>query len=476
MSRVQLLGGAYSARSMIANAQRCVNLYPEKNPVENEAPVPVTHYLTPGLVTAVTPTAGQPVRAMYRTSVGALYAVVGTGVYLIASNNVATFMGNIGTSTGPVSISDNGDIAVLVDGGVGTGYWWQVGTTVLNTIVDPSFLGATVVTFLDGFFIFALAFTSFFYLSPLYWDGVAPFDPTQIASKTGGADKIAFLAVMHRELWIVGFLTSEVWYDTGATDFPFERQPGVFIEHGSVASFSVTAADIAVFFLGQDRQGSLIVFKGENYQAIRVSNHALEKELQSYSTVSDAIGFTYQQDGHVFLVLTFPTADKTWVYDLSTDQWHERSWTDGGGGEHRHRANCCAFAYNVVYVGDWQNGQIYRWDLTAYTDAGSVITRRRGFPHLVKDGKRINYTSFIADMEVGSAAGSPSLFLRWSDTRGATWGSTVTIPMGNAGDYYRSLLVRRLGMARDRVFELFWTFPYKTALNGAWIEAEKAET
>lgn len=475
MSRVQLLGGAYSARSIIANAQRCVNLYPEKNPVENEAPVPVTHYLTPGLSTAVTPVAG-PVRGMYRTSIGSLFVVIGGGVYYINSVFAATLIGLIGTTTGPVSMSDNGTIVVLVDGNVAEGYWWEAAAGgSFTTIVDPSFLGATVVTFLDGFFIFALAFTSFFYLSPLYWNGVDPFDPTQIASKTGGADKIAFLVVMHRELWIVGFLTSEVWYDTGAVDFPFERQPGVFIEHGSVASFSVTAADVVVFFLGQDRQGNCVVFKGENYQAIRISNHALEKELQSYGTVSDAIGFTYQQDGHVFYFLTFPTADKTWVYDLSTDQWHERTWTDGGGTEHRHRAVACAYAYNRILVGDWENGRIYLWSTSVFDDAGSVITRRRGFPHMVKDGTRISYNRFIADMEVGATPNS-SLFLRWSDTRGATWSSPVTIPMGASGDYYRSLMVSRLGMARDRVFELFWTFPYKTALNGAWIEAEKAET
>jgi hypothetical protein len=50
MARVPLLGGAYQAKSIIANAQRCVNLYPEANPSSSQPQSPSTHYPTPGLV------------------------------------------------------------------------------------------------------------------------------------------------------------------------------------------------------------------------------------------------------------------------------------------------------------------------------------------------------------------------------------------------------------------------------------------
>lgn len=479
--RIPLTGGAYTARSLIANAQRCVNLFPEINPESEQAPVPVTHYLTPGLVTRVTPTAGV-VRGVYATSKGALYVVIGSSVYFISSTYTATFMGSIAAGSDPVSMSDNGGIVVLVDGGVATGWWWTNGGVVLNPIVDPNFLGGNNVQFLDGYFIFALSFTQVFYLSPAYWDGVAPLDPTQIASKTGGADPIMSLEVIHRELWLIGSLTTEVWYNSGAADFPFERQPGVFIEHGSLAINSSASADVAIFWLGNDRQGRCVVFMAREYQARRISTHAIEDVFQTYSSVSDAIGFTYQQDGHTFFFLTFPTADKTWVYDLATEEWHERTWTDPATGiEHRHRANTCASAYNRIIVGDWQNGRLYSFELDTYSDAGDPIVRRRGFPHFVKNGKRISYASFIADMEVGTVqaiVGTPVVNLRWSDTRGATWGNAISMDMrfGQTDQYYRSLLVRRMGMARDRVFELYWSFANKTALNGAWIEIEQAET
>lgn len=481
MKRVPLTGGAYSARSVIANAQRCVNLYPEVNPEANEPPVPVTHYLTPGLVTLVTPQVAT-VRGLYRASNGSLYAVVGAGVYFIDPAFNATLMGNIAGGTTPVSMMDNGLVVVLVDG-TGSGYWWPIGTSAFNVIADPSFYGATRVCFLDGFFVFNRPGTNQFYISPPFWDGVVVFDGTQIASKTGGPDQILSISVIRGNLWLIGQLTTEVWYNAGAADFPFARQPGVFVEHGMLRGWSVAETDVELFWLGRNRQGQCIVFKGAEYAAIRVSNHALEQQLQSYVAVNDAIGFLYQQDGHTFYVLTFPTADKTWVYDLSTEQWHERVWTDPGTGfEHRHRANCCTFAFNIVICGDWQTGHIYWWDQDQFTDAGDPIVRRRGFPHLVKDGKRLSYTQFILDMEVGTPLAvtppGPDVMLRWSDTRGASYGDNVPLSMGfgGSGQYYRSLSVRRLGMARDRVFEVFWSFPYKTALNGAWVEIEKAET
>jgi hypothetical protein len=111
-------------------------------------------------------------------------------------------------------------------------------------------------------------------------------------------------------------------------------------------------------------------------------------------------------------------------------------------------------------AGDYTNGKLYLVDMNTRDEDGQVIWRRRGFPHLLKDQKRISYSSFIADMEVGSAGDGDLLFLRWSDTRGKTWGTPISISMGGLTDNnYRSLIYRRLGMARDRVFELYWFFP-----------------
>lgn len=481
MARVALTGGAYRARSLIANAQRCVNLIPEANPKGSNPPVPVTYNLAPGLDGLVQPEEGV-VRGIWRASNGALICCIGPSVYFVdlVINYGWTLMGTIPDGDTPVSFSDNGVIGVLADG-TDQGYWWTVGGVILTAISDPAYYATDFVVFLDGFFIWNRSGTNQFFVSPSFWNGTDPLDSLDIASKIGGPDQIVAIASIHRELWLVGQLTSEVWFNSGGVDFPFERLPGVFLDHGMLRGYTLAQADISLFWLSRDRQGQMMVFQSKEYGAIRISTHALEYEIRNYEDVTDAIGFSYQQEGHTFYVLTFPHADHTWVYDLSTGLWHERMWLDEDGVEHRHRANCAANVYNMVVCGDHTNGYLYKWDGDTYTDDGEPIRRIRSLPHIVSDGKRVSYDSFAADMAVGDVPAlddddDPEVLLRWSDTGGASWGDTVTLEFSRTGDYLRQMNVRRLGIARDRVFELSWDFPFKTALQGPWIEITGAET
>jgi hypothetical protein len=350
--------------------------------------------------------------------------------------------------------------------------------------------------------------TGIFYISQ---SNATTFDPLFFATKIGFSDRLVVAAVVHRELWLIGEKTTENWIDSGAADFPFQIMSGAFVQHGCMAKYSVAQLGDALFWLGRDTQGDRIVLKGQGYQTTKISTPAIDAALYGYSDVSDAIGYTYQQSGHQFYVLTLPTADKTWVFDITTGQWHERMWLDSDGREHRHRGMSAALAYGTNVVQDWETGQIYAFDLNVYTDNGDPILRRRGFPHMGKDGDRVYYRQFIADMEVGTEPGvmlhgippsalapdvipdtalapdsivimlgvddgsftaSPSkLYLRYSDTRGQSWSNPIEDNLGATGDFLKSIQYQRLGMARDRVFELFWSAPVRTALNGAFVEA-----
>lgn len=478
MARAPLVGGAYSARSLIANAQRCVNLYPEANPESSSAPVPVTHYPTPGLSLLSTAPDATTMRIVYRATNGDLYAVCGPSVYYVTPAWVFMLLGTITPGTTPVSMQDNGVVIVLVDG-TASGYTINLTTRAFAAISDPAFYGADRVDIIDTFFLFNRPGTNQFYISGSV---ATTFNALDIAAKTGWADKIVSLIAMHRELWLIGSITSEVWYNSGAADFTFSALPGAFIDHGCVAKYSVAKQDLSVFWLGQDLQGLGMVFEGSNYQVKRISTHALENEFLSYVTLTDAIGFTYQQEGHVFYVLTFPAADKTWVYDKAVGLWHQRAWSDSNGVLHRHRANCVTFAYGKTVVGDWQNGNLYALDLSVFLDNGVPIQRIRSWPHMLDDDRRVFYQTFIVDMQVGTDDGGgepleaepPLLSLRWSDTRGASWGNPITNSLGAPGEYLTSIQFQRLGMARDRVFEISWSAPVMTAINGAFVQTRKA--
>ncbi len=517
MARLPLLGGSYSPRSIIANCQKCINLYPEKNAVA--APVPLTHYQRPGLRPLLAaPPVVAPVRALYRASNGNGYCVIGSGVYSVSQTFALTLLGNITVGRiNPVSMQDNGSDMMIVDGSP-NGWTVNMTNNAFAQITDPVFPGADRVDFIDTYLVFNIIGTPTFGSTLSSTLGTGPggsiifTTPTDtllsFGGKSGYPDDTMTLIVNRREIVLIGSLKSEVWYDAGLAAFPFAALPGAYYEHGTMSRYSVAAMDISVFWLGRDLQGAGIVYRARGYNCTRISNHALEFQIRKMLKtvgIGDAVGYCYQQDGHAFYVLHFPAGDQTWVFDdaLSADPeiaWHQEAWTDLDGQHHRHRGNCFAFLYGLSVVGDWQNGMLYEMDLDTYTDTvgGTVypITRTRTFPHIgtgevemgqlghravTADGHRVQFHQFIADIEVGLAPDfgpgePPKLTLRYSDDRGRTWSSDVLQTGGAQGEYLTWPTWRGLGIARDRVFELEYSYNGEAALNGAWVEASVLES
>lgn len=481
MVAIPLTSGAYSARSIIANAQVCKNLYPEQNPKETQPPVPVTHYPRPGKrLLASPPTAGTG-RGLYRATNGDLYATVGDVVYFVSSGFIFTAVGNVGPGASVISMADNGqdvgDEIVVVNGST-FGWVITMSTRAFAPIVDGTgtFVGSNRVDYLQSYFLFNAPGTPYWYIS---LPNSVTFNALDVASKATYADNIKTLGVRQREVWLIGELSTEPWYLSGAADFPFEAIASTFVPYGCIATYSMASIDISLFWLSQDLKGQGIVVKSDGYTAKRISTFAIEAEFQTYGDLSDAVAGTYQKDGHTFYVLSFPTADKTWVYDLATEQWYQSTWVDGEGVEHRDRCPFYAHAYNKVIGQDWETGQLYEIDSNTYTDNGDAIFCRRGFPHVLSEMDRITHWALVADIQCGTTTDpddDPQLNMRYSDDRGQTWSDPMMAPLGKLGQYGTSPQFQRLGMARDRVYELFWTANMKTALNGVYIDVEKADS
>jgi hypothetical protein len=481
--RLALSQGAYEARSIIADAQKCINLYPETNP--KDSPFPFTLYPTPALDYLTTCPVLGPVRAEYTASNGTFYVVVGSQVYRVSPAYAWTLLGSLTTSTGYVSIKDNTLVCVIVDGSP-NGFAIRLSDNTFGQISAINFFGADKVDYIDTYLIFNRPGTTQFYFtySNVTYDMLIAgtgFDPLDIAGKNGGNDNIVTLAVMHREIWLIGAQTSEVWFDAGATDFAFQAMPGAFVEHGCTAVGSVAKYDLALYWLGQDSSGANVVFEGAQYRVKRVSTHAIEREIASYPSTQDALGFTYLQEGHIFYVLTFPSANVTWVYDIAETKWHKRCWSDAEGNLNRWRANCFASFNNQLVVGDFENGNLYGLNLDLYLDNGDPIVRVRSFPHVTKENDRVIHKNLILAMEVGDEMDTSTddqfkVSLRWSDNAGRSYGEAVEQSLGATGEYLTSVQYNRLGLARDRVYEVSWSAPMKTALQGAYLEVIKAAT
>lgn len=398
MPKIALSGGAYQARSVIASAQRCLNLFAEPMPQAQGEPSAFAYYPTPGLRLLGTLPKG-PVRALKQVTTGGVYAVGGDTVYLVNADWTSTALGTITPMRPyPVSMQDNGNTLVIVDGTT-SGWTVDLGSHAFATITDEAFYGADRVDYLDTYLLFNKPKTPQFYSS----DSLATtFDSLYFANKESFSDLLVSLAVAKREIWLLGDRTTEIWYNAGASDFPFAQVQGTFVDQGCRAKYSVAVYDDAVYWLGGNRAGQGVVLKGAGYQYNRISTFAIENELTTYARIDDAIGFTYMLAGHIFYVLTFPHADKTWVYDIATQQWHEWLWIDDDGEEHRHRLNCAYAISGMVVGGDHQNGNLYAVDPAVYTDNGQPIKRQRSYPHILNEMDRIFYRQFIADMETGN--------------------------------------------------------------------------
>lgn len=484
--KTPILGGFYVARSVNAAADRCINLYPEAVPQGGKEAAFLSR--CPGLRLLLTLTGGA-IRGEHSFG-DYLYVVAGGFLYKIDSAYNSEVLGSI-SGSGLVSMDDNGTqlfVAANPDG-----YIYNSSTLELAQITDEDFPGASVVQYIDGYFLFIEPDSQRFWITSLL-DGES-IDPLDFASAEGAPDGLIGLLVDHREAWLFGNRSVEVWYNSGASDFPFERIQGAFIEQGCAAEFSPVQLDNSVFWLGSDERGQGIVWRANGYTPVRVSTHAIETAINDYDTISDAIGYSYQQEGHSFYVLTFPSGNATWVFDVATGLWHERAYMVPRTGQLiRHRSNCHEFFNGEHIVGDYENGNLYALDLSTYDDNGDAQKWLRAWRALPTGANNLNRTfhhSLQLDCQTGVGldgendpndpdyvqGSDPQVILRWSDDGGHRWSNEHWRSMGKIGETGRRVIWRRLGSTerlRDRVYEVSGTDPVKIAVMGAELHADKA--
>ena len=274
----------------------------------------------------------------------------------------------------------------------------------------------------------------------------------------------------HGELWLFGKDSTEVWYNSGAAAFPFQRIPGVFIPEGIGAADSFARLDNSIFCLTNNLQ----VIRFDGYTPRVVSTPHIEYVFSQYSKTDDAIGYGYTQEGHSFYVLNFPTANVTWVYDASTGLWHQRR---SYPAESRHRSNCYAFFDGKHIIGDYENGKLYEMDMDTYADDGEAIRRTRACQIIHSDRKNIFFNRFEIDFESGvglydGQGDDPQCMLQWSNDGGHTWGNEHWVDIGPIGEYDARAIWRKLGRSRNRVFKAMVSDPVKVVMIAAHLDAQ----
>lgn len=467
-------GPAYGAPSLTQDDQELINWFLEKDPLKEDGERgQYTMYPTPGLVLKCTP-ANAEVRGMRAIQGGTiLLAIVGSGLYAITTSYTSTLVGTLGTSTGPVVLTDNGQAAYFCDSINRYSYTYAGSVFAIQT--DGGFTGGGRADVLDGFIVYNQPGTQNWGATSL---NSVSSPALSVGKKDGAPDNLVSIIVNNREIFLLGDSTGEVWVDVGSFPFPFSRVPGTSMQHGVAAVNTVSPLGNSFAFVSQDKrgQGAVVVMNG--YQPEEISNHAVTNSIVN-QYIGDAVAFTYQMEGHEFYVVTFPSVNLTWAYDASTGEWNK--WLAFSNGNfNRHRANCQALFNGLVLVGDYQNGNIYALDNSVYTDNGATIKRVRRCPHIVADFKQQFFESLQIQFQPGvglqSGQGTdPQAILRWSSDGGSTWSNEHSRSIGKVGKYKNRTIWRKLGTARDRVFELYVTDPVKAVVVSANLEVSQGD-
>src|SRR5574343_351898 len=225
--KIQFATNSYKSQSLPVSAQRCVNMYAERQPPDAKTDVAV--FGCPGIVPFAICGSG-PVRGMHKMG-GVLYVVSGQRLYSVTSAGVASDIGGSITGIGPVSMDDNGSQLVIVNGTNGYLYSALLGFVL---ITDGDFNAADTTQFFDQRFYFDWKNTNKFFGSDLL-DGTA-YNALVFASAEARPDNVKAVTLVKQILLVMGEKTIEPWQDVGAPNMPLERVPGVVIERGLAAS------------------------------------------------------------------------------------------------------------------------------------------------------------------------------------------------------------------------------------------------
>lgn len=453
------IDGSYTSQSPISDQEDTINWYLE-NMEADGATSKASLYPAPGFrqFCMVGSVGGRAMFALDRC-----FGIIGSKLYEFFADGTSIDRGDVAIDSNPATIctnGDGGDELFVTSGGLGYVY-----DLTLNTLTNIAGLTATIGGMLYGYFVAFDAVSSTIRLSDLF-DGTT-WDPTQFAQRTIGADPwTSMLVTPYGQIFLPGSQTGEFWYNAGTFPFPFAPDPSGLIEEGIAATFSVKQAGKSSCWLSTNKNGGYAVQRATGFTPQRISTHAVEYAISRYSRVDDAVAETYEDQGHAFFLLTFPTARVTWVYDFITGRWAKRgTWITESNQYTYSRPVFHAFAFNKHLMADRETGVIYEQDIEFPLDVdGRVMRRIRRAPALVNGNKRLFFPEFEIILETGigtqtGAASNPQIMMRSSDNGGKTWGNYRQVSDGEVGQYEARAQWQRNGAARKRVFEVSVTDP-----------------
>lgn len=467
------LGPAFTSQSRLADAEDLVNWHFARIQAEN-AKVRTALYPTPGVQTRFTlPTS--PIRGLFCQE-GRGFVVGGGQIYEFFEDDTFTARGPVAQDSNPATMTTNGDGGgqLFVTSG-NIGYVFNLGTNVLTPVVpNAAVAGAIMGAMLNGRFLAMDPASSTLGCSDVF-NGLV-YNAFAFGQRSTASDpwRSMLVSTATQKIYMLGEFTSDVYYDTGESFFPFTPISGALIPWGIAAPFSAVDDRGKIKWLAQNKDGDRVVVALSGYaSADRISNEAVETAMAGYSRVDDAEAFVHQEQGRTFYVLNFPSANVTWVQD-DDGGWHRRSSYENGR-DRVWRARCHALAFGRHLVGDRVSGTVSELSsLFGHDFGGGPIRRVRRTPGIVQGLERVYYPGLRLYLEtgVGLPVGqgfNPEVLYRFSNDAGNTWGSYRSRTFGKQGVRGRHVDFLLNGSGYDRVDEVVISDPVPARVLDAYL-------
>jgi hypothetical protein len=464
--KIGLVGASNQMRGLPFDAQRTINMYPVFDDTGKES---AALYGTPGLSLFASVGNG-PIRAMFYSGNGRAFVISGASLMELYSDGTSVLRGSIALSDGNLTIDENALQLVICDGG--SLYVLVYSTNAFAKVSDADLPSCGTVTIIDNTAVVNKNNSGSFYISAA--GDCTTWDALDFATAESSPDKLLRVLNAIGQLWLFGDRTTEIWTNTKASSFPFERISGGKIDTGILAPFTALPVDNGVFWVGRDSYGSGVVYKAQGFTPQRISTDSIEYVLAQCDDLENMKAWAYQQEGHFFYVLTGGGLQTSLVYDIATQLWHERAYLNENGILEQHLGSCHISAFGKNLVGDRTNSNVYSLDLDVYSDNEREIVRERVYTHFSQENQLLRFNSLEIDMEtgVGLQTGQgydPKMLIQISKDKGKTWCGSYEVGIGKAGEYNKTVRIRRIGIVNFITFRIRITDPIKVCLTGSYL-------
>jgi hypothetical protein len=502
---IPLIGPSLQGRSTYQQSGRTINLYPVLGGADAKAVVAL--HGTPGYATAIDLSDQFPagtdieVRGFHRVGYDRLFFVANERIYEVLDLDAGTFAlwAELQTFTGQVGMSDNAGYLVLGD----NSYWTLnladgAGTATLQPVLndgEEQLLG-WFPRWVDGVTIYPHRNSGQFSWSAL--GDPTTIDGLDFATAEGDPDNINQCLVMNRQILFIGGRSVEFFEYTGNTEGnAVERIGGGFQQYGIGFRYSAVSCGNFAVWIGRHNngEGQVIALGNAGQEPVRISTDAVEADigalLHDRVEQDEVTAFYYEDFGHRFYVLNLPAQEgsygraakpsKTWVYDFTTQMWHERAYRNPATGLfERIKAEHHTLWFGKHLVSTYDDAALLYQNLDLYADVGGVplIRQRESAGPLSMQGRSFRVNRLGIEMEVGvgldgSGQGTdPKLMLAYSWDAGKTWSNEMMRDIGKLGKHETTVEFGPCGMGKNFVIRTSISDPIRVVLTGAWADVE----